>query len=95
MPYDIGDAIRLQGVFQDTSGAYIDPTVVHLKIRKPDGTLTDWIYGVAADIEKPSVGTYYAVVIPTMEGLHWYRFTGSGSYAAAEERAFYVNPARA
>lgn len=95
MPYDIGDAIRLQATFRDASSNLVDPTTVTIGYRTPAGVLTEYIYGVSQQVEHPSAGVYFVVLIPSMEGLYWYRYSSTGTYASAEERAFYVNPKKA
>ena len=44
MNYTIGDLIRLYVTFQDTAGAFIDPTSLVLRIKLPDSTVTEWTY---------------------------------------------------
>lgn len=90
MNYDIGDLIRLTGSFSDLAGTATDPTGITLSIRLPSGTITTLTYGVDASVYRLSTGFYYSDFAPTMEGLHYYRFAGTGAVTAAEEQNFYI-----
>jgi hypothetical protein len=87
---DIGDLIRLSGTFADLNGNLLDPTVVTLSIKESSGVVASFQYGRDAFVVRESVGKYYMDFAPNMEGLHTYRFAGSGAVTAAEEKMFYV-----
>jgi hypothetical protein len=91
MNYDIGDLIRLAGTFTDLNGNASDPTTITLSIKKPNGDVVNLVYGVDVSVVKQSTGIYYMDFAPAMEGLHYYRFAGTGAVTAAEEMSFYVN----
>lgn len=90
MNYDIGDLVRLTGTFTDLAGVATDPTGITCSIRLPSGTVTTLTYGVDASLYRTSTGVYYTDFAPTMEGLHYYRFAGTGAVTAAEETTFYI-----
>ena len=90
MTYDIGDLVRLTGSFLDLSDVPTDPTGITYSIRLPSGTITTLVYGVDASIYRSSTGVYYTDFAPSMEGLHYYRFAGTGAVTAAEEESFYI-----
>ena len=46
--YDVGDVVRCWGAFANSAGTAVDPTAVLCKVRKPDGTITTFTYGVDA-----------------------------------------------
>jgi len=87
---DIGDLVRLSGTFADLNGNLLDPTAVILSIREPSGAVTSFQYGHDAFVVRESVGKYYMDFAPNAEGLHFYRFAGTGAVTAAEEKSFYT-----
>jgi hypothetical protein len=91
MKYDIGDLIRLTGSFTDLDGNASDPTTITLSIKEPNGDVVNLVYGQDVFVVKQSTGIYYMDFAPAMEGLHYYRFAGTGTVTAAEEMNFYVN----
>jgi hypothetical protein len=90
MNYDIGDLVRLTGTFTDLDGTATDPSGITMSIKIPNGTVTTLTYGVDGSLYRSSTGIYYTDFAPTMEGLHYYRFAGTGAVTAAEEQNFYV-----
>jgi hypothetical protein len=87
---DIGDLVRLTVTFADLNGNLLDPTAVTLSIKEPSGVVTSFQYGRDAFVVRESAGKYYMDFAPSMEGLHTFRFAGSGAVTAAEEKMFYV-----
>ena len=91
--YDIGDLVRLKGTFTNTiTNAVDDPTVVTCVVKNPNLTKTELTFGISATLIRESKGIYYTDFPPTMEGLHWYKFQGTGNVTASEELSFYVRP---
>ena len=82
--YVIGTRLTLNGLFTDPAGAPIAPTTVEAKIMQPDGVILDLTGGVTT----PTTGTYVVDFTPTQEGLHTYRFQGTGACVAADEQTF-------
>ena len=92
--YDIGDLVRLSATFTNTAGAVTDPTATTCSIRVPSGTVTTHTYGVSADLVRDSTGLFHLDYSPTVEGIHNYRFVGTGACQTAEEKPFYIRPLR-
>ncbi len=87
--YDIGDVARLSGAFRDTDDALLDPTVVTVTVREPDGSED------LATVVKDSTGLYHADFTITQQGDHYYRFAGTGTPGqSAEENKFVVRKRR-
>ena len=86
--YDLGDSIRVSATFTDadTQDA-VDPDVVNLSIRTPDGTLTTYTYGVGGNVVKADVGQYYSIVDVNQSGSWFYRWWSTGFGQAAKEKA--------
>lgn len=87
--YDVGDRVRLSAEFT-VSGADTDPTAVTLQIKDPSGTVTTLTYGTDAALKRDSEGKFYYDLDITMHGTWVYRFAGTETAAAAEERVLYV-----
>lgn len=89
-----GDVIRISGAFRDrTTGVLTDPTSVSLKIKDPEGTVTEYTYA-AAQIARAAAGTYhYDLSIPdaaASEGLWYFKWTLTGTLVGAMEGKFKV-----
>lgn len=91
--YDIGDIVRVKGVFQRKSDlALIDPATVKVRVRNPQRVITVYTYGVDAGVIRSATGTYYLDVTINKVGKWSYRWEGSGANQAAEEKTFEVRP---
>ena len=88
--YDIGDEVYLTAAFTDENGDPADPTTVTFRSRKPDGTVTTYVYGIDAQVEYLSLGNYAVTLSVDLAGTWFYRWEGSDDPAAAEENIFTV-----
>lgn len=87
--YTIGTLVLLESQFTDTDGALADPDIVTAEVLLPDDTTED----LTATVVRVSLGSFTAEYLPTQEGLHTYRFQGSGAITAAEEQNFITTSA--
>lgn len=87
MNYTIGDLIRLLVTFQDTTGAFVDPTNLILRIKLPDGSVQEYSSG---DVTQTSKGKYQYDFLSTAAGTHRYRWEGTGTAQGAVEGSFKV-----
>lgn len=78
--------IRLTIAFTDADGAGVDPSTVLIKTYSPTGTTTTYTYGTDSEVQKSSVGNYYADITPDAGGVWYYRWqtTGTGTTYADE-----------
>jgi len=88
--YDTGDVVRCSVTFKDLAGTTVDPLTVVLELRLPDSTVITYTYLVDAAVIKDAVGKYYVDHLLTQGGIHYYKWTGSGTVYAAEESQFFV-----
>jgi hypothetical protein len=86
--YDIGDLVRIASAFTTHAGAAVDPTAVTARVKDPSGTVTVFTY--PATVAKDATGSYHADFVPTLPGVHHYRWEGTGAAVAASESFFYV-----
>lgn len=93
--YDVGDLVRCSGPFTNSAGAAIDPEAVKVSIRKPDGTVTTYVYNTDAEVVKDSVGNYHIDVDANAAGRWYYRWWSTGNGQAADENWFLVRTPRA
>ena len=89
--HDIGDAVRLWGVFRDQNGTQADPTTVTLIVHHPDGEDETVVtssasvgeVGLAATATgqtlEDETGVYKATVTPDEAGFWQYEWTGAGA----------------
>ena len=88
--FDIGDITRLTVTFKNLAGTVVDPTTVKIQIKLPESTVVEYIYLIDAEIIKDSVGIYHIDFLITQGGIHYYKWSGTGSVYAAEESQFFV-----
>lgn len=84
--YDVGDRVRLRGVFTDLAGADTDPTTIVCKYQDPSGNETSVTYPTT--IVKESTGRYYLDLDIDEAGTWHYRWNGTGAVVAAGEQSF-------
>jgi len=89
MNYTIGDLIRLLVTFQDTTGSFIDPSNLILRVKLPDGSVQEWTY--PGDISQTATGKFQYDFLSTAAGTHRYRWEGTGTAQGAVEGSFKVN----
>lgn len=87
-PYDIGDRVTLDVTFTNAGGTATSPTTVTLQVTPPGGTATTVSNSAGA------TGVYTATYDPTVAGIHYYRWAGTGALVVAEEGQFHVRPRR-
>lgn len=89
--YDSGDRIRLKtSTAFNVDGVATDPTTITVQIKKPDGTVLTYVYGVDAEVVRDGVGLYHVDINLDQVGTWYYRFAGTGACVAAAETEFYV-----
>lgn len=88
--HDTGDLRRLTVTFTNLAGTVTDPTGVTFTIRKPDGTVTSYVYPTDAVLVKSTTGVYYVDYAITLPGRHVYRWVGTGAVETAETGEFYA-----
>ena len=91
--YEIGDVVRVSGVFTNqVRGAAIDPAVVTFLYKPyllPTVTLT---YGIDAAVVRDGTGNYHVDVDANASGPWTWRWASTGIGQAADEGQFYVKP---
>ena len=80
----VGDSIQPKATFTVAKVA-TDPTTVTLRVRRPSGTETSYVYGDDDAIEQESDGVYSASVALDEAGRWAFRWEGTGAVVAAAE----------
>jgi len=88
--YDVGDLVRVTGVFKDAEGVAIDPSTVAFKLRKPNRSITTYLYGTDIQLVKDSTGNYRVDISADVKGIYKYRWYSTGNGQAAGENQFEV-----
>lgn len=88
--YDVGDLVRVAGVFTDADGVAIDPATVAFKLKKPDRSITTYLYGIDLQLVKDSTGNYRVDISADVKGTYKYRWYSTGNGQAAGESQFEV-----
>jgi len=76
--FEIETLVRFAGNFQ-LSAVDIDPTTITVKILEPTLTNTSYVYGIAAEVIKDSVGDYHIDINLDHEGIWYYRWEAVGA----------------
>ena len=98
--YQVGDLVKVQGTFQDSTPTNVDPDNVEVKYTNPEGTTTTKTYSGDSEVVRDSLGVFYLLItidpaLTTPHGTWYYRFhgyndTGTPVNRAADESEFYV-----
>lgn len=83
---EIGDKIRVSAIFKNGTNR-LNPTVVTLKIKHPDGTVTTY---TTAQLTNPQTGVWYKDITIDQSGNWYVRFEGTGALVAAVEEKIVV-----
>lgn len=90
--FEKGQLVRISSEFQDSTGAYIDPTVVKFDWRINSGTTTTYTYPTT--IVKDATGKYHVDLDTSSPGsvpaTYFVRFYSTGTGQAANEDSFEV-----
>lgn len=93
MSLQIGTEITVTATFQNLAGIPTDPTTVTFKLKPPNASQIDYVYGVSTDVTKLGTGVYQLVHVIGAAGIHVVRAVGSGAIStlnAAGEQSFAV-----
>ena len=82
--YTKGTLVRMQASFSVVGGSASDPTTVAASVKDPTGALS------SPQVVRDGIGAYHADFTPSLPGVHYYRFTGTGGLTVAAEGAFVV-----
>lgn len=91
--YDIGDKARIT-LALTVDDVATDPSGLSFILRNPAGTLTTYVYGTDAQLEKTGTGAYRVDYSLTgvAPGIYRYRWVATGTGQGAEEGWFEVRP---
>jgi hypothetical protein len=64
-----------------------DPSTVVFKVKRPNGTVNTYTYGVGTDVTRVEAGVFSL-------DITWYRAEGTGMVKDAFENYFVVDPSR-
>lgn len=98
--YDIGDRVEVVVDFTDRFGEPADPTVIVIRVKKPDGTTVVGTFPEVPpdpgdpEIIRETLGTFYMGYEPTTHGRHDCRAEGTGALVAVVEGSFKVRRSR-
>lgn len=92
--YEVGELVRCSGVFTNQAGSAVDPSTVTFRVRKPDDTVTAYVYGTDEEVVKDATGNYHVDVSATTSGRWFYRWEGGGTGQSAGEKTFRVQASR-
>lgn len=96
--YEFGQAVRLEGAFENAAGVAADPTTVtftygvRLVNPPPDPTASDHVYLSDLAVIRDSTGRYHYDFVPSLAGNYIARVTGTGTVAAVAVSTFRVKP---
>ncbi len=86
-----GNLVRVRATFKNENGVKVDPATVQVSVKKPDLTITTYIYGTNPEVIKESVGVYYIDINTTNAVGNWFFvWKSSGTYQAIGQTTFEV-----
>ncbi len=88
--YSLGTDVICSAAFANVAGVAADPTAVFFSVKDPEGTQTNYTYGIGGVIVKDSTGNYHANVDANHVGTWHYRFYSTGTGKASDEGSFKV-----
>lgn len=86
---DVGDVVRIQNVFTNSTGGTVDPTEVILYLAPPNGAAVGTYTYSGNAVQKQSQGTYYYNGTITASGYFNVRWVGTGAAVAAAQDRFF------
>lgn len=81
----IGSVVQISAAIKNMAGVLADPSALRLKVRDPSGTITNYVFGNAAEIVKLAPGEYRADLVMTAAGKWTYRWEADAPNAGAAE----------
>lgn len=89
--YDLDEVKRLKAEWRDpVTDALVDPTTVFFRLTRPDGVVCPTSLAPTPSSSRPGVGIYTVLWTMALEGIHHYRFVGTGWRRRPPRGAFYV-----
>lgn len=85
---DVGDVVRIQNVFTNSTGGTVDPTEVILYLGTPGVAVGTYLYS-AGGVIRQSQGTYYVNGTIGTSGYYQVRWVGTGAAVAAAQDRFF------
>lgn len=92
--YNVATTIRLSAHFS-VGGADTDPSTIKLHVRDPLDVVTEYEYGVDAEVVKDATGKYHADLDFDQSGIWGYHWYGSGSAKASDGEQIEILPSEA
>lgn len=88
----VGTAIAQDIEIYNTDGVLADPDTLTVTLRAPDGTQTDYVYGVDPEITRTSAGLYTFDTpalsqVTSKQRLYWVAWIGTGSGITVTDEA--------
>lgn len=91
--YNVGQLVRITGIFLDAFGAAADPTTATLSVLWPSGTSQVYEYGGSPEVVyRDGVGSYFIDLDATESGDYHYKWEGTGTADSTDEDQFTVFP---
>lgn len=81
----IGEVVKFTVAIVNSSNVAADPSALRLKLKSPTGIVTTYVFGIATELVKDSVGNYHADILITDAGSWTYRWESDTPNAGANE----------
>lgn len=91
MIWDQGETAEVTATIK-VDGVPSDPSVLWLKVRAPDGTLTTYTYPTSVQVTRQAAGVYVGAITLTAAGIWVYRWESSGVGAGVQEGILQARP---
>ena len=78
--FDFGDVVRAKNTYTNPAdGQLVDPSVVQVEVRSPDGTKVTYIYLTDAELTRLSLGVYQVLIPMAQTGSYRWYWTGTAT----------------
>lgn len=85
MSFPVKQRVRVSVTTKDASLAFVDPTILTIKAKDPDGVETSHVFGTDLAVIRDSAGHFHMDFVLTDPGNWSFRVEGTGNMDVAKE----------
>jgi len=89
MMYVKGQVVTVRATFS-IDGVATDPTTTTFKVKHPDASIDEFVYGIDSEVIRDSAGAYRMDIDCDASGTFYYRIEAEGAVVDAIEKSFEV-----
>jgi len=86
-----GAVVQVSLSIKNMTNVLADPSAIRFLVKLPDSSVVTYVYGVAAEFVKDSVGNYHIDLVMNQSGTWVYRWETDSPNGGADEGVVKVN----